>query len=258
MLRLVPFDPANPALSATAVLDAWKSALVVHIQAARPISNVRAAYDALLSRIGTPYYLAENVRVGGRDSDRTGELWTEVRFDPSFPDAYRHSTSAQPLHTDGSYIPSFPNATLMCCVSNAAQGGETIFISGDDLVAALQAERPDLFELLKKVPMPHQRSGDRRVCPVIRRQGDAWLLNWNYYCVANDCAPAVQGLRQTFFDFLRDSERVRRFLVEVKLRPGDAVIWKDERVLHGRHAFQAQETSERFLWKASVDVGVFA
>jgi alpha-ketoglutarate-dependent taurine dioxygenase len=258
LLRTVVLDPANPLACAAAVIDAWQSALVVHIQAARPIADVRATYHALLPRIGTPHYLAENVRAGERDRDRTGELWTEVRFDPAFPDAYRHSTSAQPLHTDGSYIPSFPNATLMCCVHNAARGGETIFISADDLVAALQAEQPDLLEALKRTPMLHTRSGDRRVCPVIRREGNAWLLNWNYYCVSNDCEPKVRELRETFFGYLRQSQRVRNALVEVKLAPGDGVVWKDERVLHGRHAFVAQEMSERFLWKASVDVAVFS
>jgi alpha-ketoglutarate-dependent taurine dioxygenase len=50
---------------------------------------------------------------------------------------------------------------------------------------------------------------------------------------------------------------VRTAIHEVKLRPGDAVVWKDERVLHGRNAFRATEASERFLWKCAVDVGVF-
>jgi alpha-ketoglutarate-dependent taurine dioxygenase len=258
VLRTVVFDPTNPAASAAGILQAWKDALVVQIHAARPIPDVFATYDALLPQIGTPYSLGEDVRVGDRDRDCNGELWTEVRFDPAFPEAYRHSTSAQPLHTDGSYIPLHPNATLMCCVHNAARGGETIFISGDDCVAALRAERPDLLEGLKSTPMPHARSGDRRVCPVFRQQNGAWLLNWNYYCVAKDCEPKARELRETFFAYLGDSKRVRDALVEVKLRPGDAVVWKDERVLHGRHAFVAHEMSERFLWKASVDVGVFS
>jgi len=258
VLRTVVFDPANPGAAAAAILEAWKSAIVVHVQSAGTMSDVRATYDALLPRIGTPHFLSEAVTAGSRDAQRTGQLWTEVRFDPAFPDAYRHSTSAQPLHTDGSYIASFPNATLMCCVHNSARGGETIFISGDALVSALADERPDLLDALKSTPMPHQRSGDRRVRPVIRREGDQWLLNWNYYCVANDCEPKVRELRETFFGYLRNSKRVRDSLLEVRLEPGDAVVWKDERALHGRHAFVAREISERFLWKCAVDMAVFS
>ena len=65
------------------------------------------------------------------------------------------------------------------------------------------------------------------------------------------------ALREAFFGYLRDSKRVREALVEVKLKPGDCVVWKDERVLHGRNAFLAQEIAERFLWKCALDVGVF-
>lgn len=258
MLRAVVFDPANPPAAAAAVLEAWNGALIVHLKPAGPIRDVRATYDALLPLIGTPRPLGEDVRVGSRDAQRTGQLWSEVRFDPAFPDAYRHSKNAQPLHIDGSYVAALPNAALMCCVQNAARGGETVFISGDDLVAALRDERPDMLEALTSTPMPHERSGDRRVQPVIRRQGDEWLLNWNYYCVSKACEPKVLELREAFFAYLRDSKRVRKALLEVKLKPGDCLVWKDERVLHGRNAFLAQEIAERFLWKCALDVGVFA
>jgi alpha-ketoglutarate-dependent taurine dioxygenase len=43
----------------------------------------------------------------------------------------------------------------------------------------------------------------------------------------------------------------------VKLMPGDAVTWKDRELLHGRNAFVANQTSERFLWKCAIDIGQF-
>lgn len=258
MLTHVTLDPARLDESAAAIRRAWREALVVAIRAAAPLADVRATYDALVPRIGTPHYLAEDVRAGDRSVQRTGELWMEVRYDPAFPDAYRHSPNAQPLHTDGSYIPSFPNATLMCCVANAAQGGETVFLSAEALVAALRRERPDLLEALETVPMPHARSGDRRELPVIRRERGELLLNWNYYCVAGDCGAPAAELRERLFEYLRTSEAVRAAIVPVKLAPGDAVVWRDERLLHGRNAFVATSVGERFLWKCAVDVDVFA
>ncbi len=207
-------------------------------------------YDTLLPRIGTPHYLAEDVRAGDRSVQRTGELWMEVRYDPAFPDAYRHSLNAQPLHTDGSYIPSFPNATLMCCVANAAQGGETVFLTAEALVESLRRERPELLAELESMVMPHARSGDRRELPVIRREGGELRLNWNYYCVAADCGPEVTALRERLFSYLRESPAVRAAIVPVKLAPGDAVVWKDERLLHGRNAFAATEIGERFCGSA--------
>ena len=258
MLTHVTLDPARLDDSALAVRRAWRESLVVVTRPAAPLPDVRATYDALLPRIGTPHHLAEDVRAGDRSVQRTGELWMEVRYDPAFPDAYRHSPNAQPLHTDGSYIPTFPNATLMCCVANADRGGETVFITAEALAEALRRERPELLHALETVTMPHARSGDRRALPVIRRGDHGELrLNWNYYCVAPDCGEQAAELRERFFEYLRASEAVRAAIVPVKLAPGDAVVWKDERLLHGRNAFVATEPAERFLWKCAVDVDVF-
>jgi Taurine catabolism dioxygenase TauD, TfdA family len=257
MLRSVPLDPKDLAASGTAILAAWRDATVVRITSPVPAPAVRATYDALLPRIGTPRFLAEDVRLGDRDAQRSTELWFEVRYDPAFPNAYRHSPNAQPLHTDGSYIPYYPNATLMCCVASADGGGETIFISAEELVGVLREEQPELLELLETTPVPHARSGDCRVEPIIRRQRGELRLNWNYHCVAPDAGPEVMKLRERFHHFLCNSPGVRRALLPVKLHPGDAVVWKDEHALHGRNAFVAHARSERFLWKCAVDVGKF-
>ncbi len=258
MLTHVTLDPARLDESALALRRAWRESLVVVTRPAAPLADVRATYDALLPRIGTPHHLAEDVRAGDRSVQRTGELWMEVRYDPAFPDAYRHSPNAQPLHTDGSYIPSFPNATLMCCVANAAEGGETVFLTAEALVAALRREEPELLHALETVTMPHARSGDRRALPVIRREDGVLRLNWNYYCVAGDCGERAARLREQLFAYLQTSEAVRAAIVPVKLAPGDGVVWWDDRLLHGRNAFVASSIGERFLWKCAVDVDVFA
>ena len=258
MLTHVTLDPARLDDAAVAIRRAWREALVVVIRPSAPLADVRATYDALVPRIGTPHHLAEDVRAGDRSVQRTGELWMEVRYDPAFPDAYRHSPNAQPLHTDGSYIPTFPNATLMCCIANADRGGETVFITAEALAEALRREQPDLLEALETITVPHARSGDRRELPVIRRGAQGELrLNWNYYCVAADCGAEAAALRERLFEYLHASEAVRAALVPVKLAPGDAVAWHDERVLHGRNAFVATEVAERFLWKCAVDIDVF-
>jgi alpha-ketoglutarate-dependent taurine dioxygenase len=259
VLSHVSLDPARLDESARALRRAWRESLVVVASPVAPLADVRATCDALLPRLGTPYFLAEDVRAGDRSAQRTGELWMAVRFDPAFPDAFRHSPNAQPLHTDGSYIPAFPNATLMCCVANTDQGGETIFLAAEALVDALRLERPALLEALETVTMPHARSGDRRELPVIRRGGDGALrLNWNYYCVAADCGARAAALREQLFAYLQTSEAVRAAIVPIKLAPGDVVVWRDDRLLHGRTAFVATAAGERLLWKCAVDVDAFA
>jgi alpha-ketoglutarate-dependent taurine dioxygenase len=240
------------------ILEAWQDCKVIHLRIQDLQSgDVMQYYDRLLPQIGTPCALAEDVKAGSRQQQRTGETWMEVRYDPAYPNAYRHSASAQPLHTDGSYIPSFPNATLMCCVANAADGGETVFLDSELLVEILQQENPDLLDL-KTITIPHTRSGDSRNLPVLRHERGGWRVNWNYFCVDPDINASVAELRETFHQFLLTSQGVQKGIVPVKLQPGDAVFWKDEELLHGRNAFNAQIASERFLWKCAIDVGIFA
>ena len=240
------------------LLEGWKDrdSKVFVLRADETIDNPRDFFEEHLGRMGTPYLLAEDATIDDREAQRTGELWFEVRYDPSVQDAYRHSRNAQPLHTDGSYIPTFPNSTLMTCVASADEGGETTFIDAVDIVDALEAENPDLLDRLRQ-PLPHARSGDRRVEKVIDCESEPTLVNWNYYCVDKEVDAEQRATVEEFFSFLEGNPKLREKVIGVKLMPGDAVVWKDREVLHGRNSFHPKAVSERFLWKCALDVGVF-
>lgn len=259
MLLEIPISPAEPTKAVNSLLHAWRdtSTKVVVLRAEQEIPEVRHFYQALFPLLGTPRAFAEDVTVGGRDEQRTGEIWMEIRYDPAFPDAYRHSPNPQPLHTDGSYIPDFPNSSLLACVSNADQGGETTFIDVDNVVLSLESEDPALLEQLRSVVVPHSRSGDRRESHILEEGMGSRKIYWNYYCVAEDAEPNVRSLADRFHTFLQDSPQVQNKTLATKLRPGDAVLWKDDEVLHGRNAFVAHDVAERFIWKCAFDVGVF-
>jgi alpha-ketoglutarate-dependent taurine dioxygenase len=259
MLWESAFDPNQPEPAFAALVDAWNNsdARVFVLRNSGNIADTREFYTANFPQIGTPVALAEDVNAGDRGNQRTGEIWMEVRYDPRHPDAYRHSANAQPLHTDGSYIPEFPNATLMACVANAGEGGETIFIASEDIAAALQAENPALLEWLKANPVKHSRSGDERIEKTISPDADALRVNWNYYCLAKDLSAEERANTQAFFDFLNTSPRIKERLLAVKLSPGDGIMWRDREVLHGRNGFVASRESERFIWKCAIDVARF-
>ena len=259
MIWEMEFEPATPQGAFAKLTDAWKNDAnkVFVLRAGNEVGDVKDFYNSYLEDIGLAHYFAEDVTVGDRSAQRSGKIWSEVRYDPRHQDAYRHSLNAQPLHTDGSYIPNYPNATLMACVANAGVGGETTFIDADDLLTALEVENPGLLNKLASHSLPHARSGDRRDAKVIEnRDGGVWV-NWNYYCVAPDIDAGGREIADEFFHFLNQSEAIKSKTLAVKLAPGDAVTWKDERVLHGRNAFVANEVAERFLWKCAIDVGNF-
>jgi alpha-ketoglutarate-dependent taurine dioxygenase len=263
MLKQYSFNSKEQAKTAfQSLISDWQqdaSAKVFVVKSSLLIGDVQSYYESLFPWIGTPAALAEDAQMTeDRSHQRTGDIWMEVRYDPRFPDAYRHSPNAQPLHTDGSYIPTFPNATLLCCVSNAEDGGETIFLDTPDLVKALQVERPDLFEKLVNVSVLHERSGDAKDSPILYQKESRWWVNYNYHCVSDKVSEDVRLMIEDFHQFLQTSSMVQKAIQPVKLQPGDAVTWKDNEVLHGRFAFAPKMVSERFIWKCAIDIGEFA
>lgn len=259
MIEYVDISVANSSESCSEVLAKWAEPMVKVVVARpdRPLTDVRQFYESIFQYLGTPAAYAEDARIGGRDQQRTGEIWMEIRFDPSIQNAYRHSREAQPLHTDGSYIPGFPNSSLLCCVTNAAEGGETVFIDAAQVAELLARDEPTLYEQLTSTKVPHARSGDRRDDYVLKQVNGTWFVNWNYYCVSDEERPEIRDMAEALHGYLRDSPAIRDSLCQVKLAPGEAVMWKDNEVLHGRNAFQAAIEGERFIWKCAFDVGQF-
>ncbi len=245
---------ATPDLIGPEFLRVWPRSKVVHICGVEPKIDLRDFYSGLFERIGEPLPYAEDARLGDRDSQRTGDIWMEVRYDPAIPDAYRHSSNPQPLHTDLSYIPVRGATGFLGCVAMPSEGGATTFIDAVNIVGALRAEAPEMLARLEEMVMPHARSGDRRVEKIIRYEDGQPLLNWNYYCVSSEVEGDGQTLRESFFEFLNRSPRVASSTERVKLAPGEAVLWKDEQVLHGRDGFDAERPSERFLWKSGLKI----
>jgi alpha-ketoglutarate-dependent taurine dioxygenase len=239
------------------LLHAWetKNNKVFVLRTEQPIADVKTFYNDLFPYLGEPQALAEDATISARDLQRTHAIWMEVRYDPNIQNAYRHSAAAQPLHTDGSYIPHFPS-TLMCCVANTGDGGETIFIDSQDLYSCLADENENLLAQLMTEKILHERSGDTRLEYPIRKQGNEILVNWNYYCVSPSLSARQETLVEKFQHYLLTSALIKQHIQAIKLQPGDAVVWKDDKVLHGRNAFSATQTSERFLWKCAIALKV--
>jgi alpha-ketoglutarate-dependent taurine dioxygenase len=257
MLKQLTVDvSASPDLIAKMVVDNWQDSKVIHV--VRPFQgspdDLRKFYDSVLEHAGTPVDIGEDATAGDRGHQRTGQRWMEIRYDPAIEDAYRHSANAQPLHTDGSYIPAFPDAALIYCQSSASNGGATVFLDSSDLLSILRSDDPDLLEALRGTVVPHARSGDRRVSRIVEGEGDNVRLHWNYYCVDQEADAAAKALRQRFYNFLQTNEKIQKKLVAVMLKPGDCVFWKDYETLHGRNSFDPKVKSERFLWKSAVHI----
>ena len=143
------------------------------------------------------------------------------------------------------------------CVQDAPTGGETIFVSGVELCDHLQRVEPELFEQLVSQPVRYAKAANARETPIITYAGALPSLNYNYFCVAADQPRAAIELNERLHRYLED-DLPRELIMEVPLGPGEAVAWWDNRVLHGRNAFEAARTNDRFIWKTAVQLAAAA
>jgi alpha-ketoglutarate-dependent taurine dioxygenase len=259
MLREINLNCQEIEKSCIEVLNVWSNdnIKVVVTKPDIEIKDVKSFYTSIFQFLGKPAFLAEDATINDRLKQRTGKIWMEIRYDPTIKNAYRHSKNAQPLHTDGSYIPNFPNSSLMCCKNNSVIGGETVFIDADLIVSILRDYDSETFNYLTSNNIIHTRSGDKYEEKVLKKTDGKWLINWNYYCIDTNETQKTKEIADKFFDFLNNNVLVKRNLLNIKLNSGEAILWKDKEVLHGRNSFEAKREGQRFIWKCAFEVGNF-
>jgi len=242
----------NPMEASLVIKEALKNTKVIKITPEWYLNNIDEFYDKLTDLIGNTLLIGENFRKGG---EMTGEKWLEIRYDHDIPDlaAYRHSKNAQPLHTDESYVPKPADIMFFYCINKASQGGATIFIDGQVLVDYLKNYDLELFNKLTKSEVRYTKASQSRKAKIIDVKANGTIqFNYNYYCIDKGESEKNKKLNQQFFDVLQSQVSNSYMMKKVVLKPGEAVAWWDAFVLHGRNAYKAEKTNDRFIWKTGI------
>ena len=205
-------------------------------------------WDRVSEKVGNCLLLSEDPLTG----QRIGNKWLEIRYDPAIPNAYRHSKNAQPLHTDGSYVSDSPYISFFYCINQAAIGGATVFYDAADLITLLKTEDAQLLEDLCNTSIRFAKDHDFKQRPIIAFDDRGATLNWNYYCIDPQESSFAKELVERFHSFLQTKVVGEDRTYPIKLNPGEAVFFHDDRLIHGRKSFSATQPGERFFWKSAL------
>ena len=152
-------------------------------------------------------------------------------------------------HTDGTYCHDAPGLQMLHCLYFDGTGGESTLVDGFKIADVLRATEPALFDVLSTVAIPGQYIGDgahlMAARPVFRHDHNGTLTQVSYN--NSDRAPFLLATRRDgrvvrrlrAFDQLANSESMQWRQI---LRPGDALLFDNWRVLHGRHAYTGKRT----------------
>lgn len=247
-IRPIEFpDLSSPASIGRQVLDRCRHDGLVWVRLPATAGGERVFWDEALHEHGERVAIDEDPTTGVPNDG----LWSTVAYDPAHPGTFRHSRTAQPLHTDGSYVPDPPEIVFLVCRRPATSGGATRFLDGRDLVLELGKQRPSLLTALIHHPVTFAKGGLRVQQPVIMIGTDVVRLRWNFHALAEGLAPEVHAIATEFRQFLA-CETARLPIRSVRLETGDAVFFHDDRLLHGREAFSVDDPHGRFLWKGGL------
>ena len=190
--------------------------------------NSHAGVETLARRVGYP---RETI---------FGGLWTLSSEMSDHNDSAYSQTFLEP-HTDGTYSSDAPGLQMFCCLEREGNGGESILVDGFAIADLLRRTDPSAFETLTRVVVqshyvePGIHLTAKR--PVIRldHAGNIEQISFNNY----DRAPFRLSPNQEqefyraytkFHELLNDRNSWR----VVRLDPGDAVLFDNWRILHGR------------------------
>ena len=173
----------------------------------------------------------------------------DVRVEPS-PDNLAYTSREILPHTDNPYRDPVPTIQLLHCLRTADDGGDTGLVDGFCAAAALRAADAEAFDLLTQNPVSfgYQDKG-AELCasqPLIELspRGRVRGVRFNNR--------SALPLRLPYADLARFYPAYRRWAellasperrLNLRLAPGDCLVFDNTRILHARTAFSMSQNS---------------
>jgi trimethyllysine dioxygenase len=178
-----------------------------------------------------------------------GVMWdTHVKSDDTINDT-AFSSCALALHTDCTYMRDPPGLQAFNCAKNSTKGGITRLMDGFKVADVMKHEYPESYKFFVNTSIPWWcKDVDHKLetcAPVIRlnSKGQYDLFRFN-----NDDRGTLKGLSvgemKEFYHHLKVVQRLLRdpaLEFNILLNPGTMILVDNQRVLHGRTAFEGTE-----------------
>ncbi len=161
-------------------------------------------------------------------------------------DSNAYTSDALSGHVDLPTWEATPGIQILHCLENSVTGGESIMIDGFAIAANIRDDDPDTFELLTTICWSHSSrkldTGYRWSAPIIELGPKGEFVNIRLTAFSRDplqvdselIEPSYRALRR-FLELMEES----RFRMVYTFAPGDLVMFDNNRIMHGRNAYDS-------------------
>ena len=190
-----------------------------------------------------------HIGIGGA-SERS--QWWEISNQKDKSISYAYSATPQPFHCDNAWFSDGPEINFFIMKKQAIQGGEQFFYPVSRLVNDLEKFDPALLTDLLATPVVITKGdeGFENKTPILTLS-DGGKVYWNYYRTIK-IDKFINELCERFWAYLKTMEQSDS-VDYVRCETGDGFAFHDNKVLHGRTAFKAENERDRVLlqsmWK---------
>ena len=203
-------------------------------------SHLESLKDTLIN--GHGFEVLRGLPVEGYSQEMAAAIFCGIGADPDDPNARIYQTSArQTFHTDSADIVG------LLCLREAKEGGDSLLVSAETIYNQMQAERPDLLELLfdpiatdRRGEVPEGMAPFMTIPPLNWHAGKLTVFYQRQYIDSAQRFPEAMRLTPAhiealdMFDTLANDSILH---LKMRLAPGDMQFVYNHAQLHDRTGF---------------------
>jgi alpha-ketoglutarate-dependent taurine dioxygenase len=178
----------------------------------------------------------------------SGNYWVDVKYDFNSDEGqFWRSSNHQNLHTDNTFCNKeyYANLTELVCLKTSEYSGNTTIISNNKVIDLIKYvdkySNNNLYNEILNNEIYHSVGNNyylKRKILEYKEDIDQYIFCYNFF-------PASRGknndqnikIINKLNNFLEEKIMLSNLMDEIKLNRGDALIFNDELVLHGRKSF---------------------
>lgn len=187
--------------------------------------------------------------------------WGTIADVKSIPNPYDLTMTSRSLapHGDNPYRHPAPGYIFMQCLENDADGGESIIVDGFGVASQLRKLDPQAFDALTQIA-PNFRHAEQSAVledsgPLIELNEAGEVRRVRFSNRTEQVPPLSAATLDRYYRARKKFAQLifsKQQTLTTKLQPGDAFIWDNYRILHGRNAFDTS-TGNRHMRHCYLD-----